>query len=110
MSQDPEEQPIVFCRVTLEEFCAAYNKAVAEGAEPGTTTLRRFYRPDGMKNDLAGVDDDRRASPGRPERPPARDRTGPARRAALVIGRLRAVRGRAGRVLCGQRPETHAPL
>ena len=58
MSQDPEEQPIVFCRVTLEEFCAAYNRAVTEGAEPGTTNLRMFYRPDGLKNDLAGVDDD----------------------------------------------------
>ena len=59
MSQDPEEPSIVVRHVTPEEFCAASNRAVTEGAEPGTTTLRMFYRPDGMKNDLAGVDDDR---------------------------------------------------
>jgi len=58
MSQDPEEQPIVFRQVTPEEFCAVYTRAVAEGADLGTTNLRRFYRPDGMKNDPAGVDDD----------------------------------------------------
>ncbi len=58
MSQDPEEQPIVFRHATPEEFCAAYNRAVAEGAELGTTNLRMFYRPDGLTNDLAGVDDD----------------------------------------------------
>ena len=111
MSQDPEEPPIVFRHATPEEFCAAYNRAVAEGTELGTTTRRRFDRPAGMTNDLAGVG--RRpgsARPGRSAETPARARTGPAGRAALVIGRLRAVRGRAGRVLCGQRPETHAPL
>ena len=58
MSQDPEEPSIVVRHVTPEEFCAASNRAVTEGAEPGTTTLRMFYRPDGLKNDLAGVDDD----------------------------------------------------
>ena len=58
MSQDPEEPSIVFRHVTPEEFCAAYNRAVTAGAEPGTTNLRMFYRPDGLKNDLAGVDDD----------------------------------------------------
>ena len=58
MSQDPEEPPIVFRHATPEEFCAAYNRAVAEGTELGTTTRRRFDRPAGMTNDLAGVDDD----------------------------------------------------
>ena len=58
MSQDPEEPPIVVRHATPEEFCAAYNRAVAEGTELGTTTRRRFDRPAGMTNDLAGVDDD----------------------------------------------------
>ena len=58
MSQDPEEPSIVFRHVTPEEFCAAYNRAVTEGAELGTTTRRRFGRPAGMTHDLAGVDDD----------------------------------------------------
>jgi chromosomal replication initiation ATPase DnaA len=51
MSQDPEEQAIVFRRVTPEEFCAAYNRAVAEGGELGTTDIR-------AQDSLAGVDDD----------------------------------------------------
>ena len=42
MSQDPEEQPIVFRQVTPEEFCAVYTRAVAEGADLGTTNLRRL--------------------------------------------------------------------
>jgi len=51
MSQDSEEPPIVFRHVTPEEFCAAYNRAVAEGGELGTTDIR-------AQDSLAGVDDD----------------------------------------------------
>ena len=51
MSQDPEEQPIVFRHVTPEEFCAAYHRAVAEGGELGTTDIR-------AQDSFAGVDDD----------------------------------------------------
>ena len=33
MSQDPEEQPTVFREATPEDFCTAFNGAVADGAE-----------------------------------------------------------------------------
>jgi hypothetical protein len=58
MSQEPEEDPIVFRDATPEDFCAAYNRAAAEGAELLTTNLGKFFRSLGMKTDLTGLDDD----------------------------------------------------
>jgi hypothetical protein len=45
-------------RFQRPEELAAFNRAVAEGAELWTTNLGRFFKSQGVKNDLAGVDDD----------------------------------------------------
>jgi hypothetical protein len=58
MTQEPEEQPTVFRKTTPEDFCATFNRAVAHGPELWTTNLGKFFRSQGMKNDLAGLDDD----------------------------------------------------
>ena len=91
MSQDPEEQSIVFRQVAPEEFCAAYNRAVAEGGEVGTTDIR-------AQDPLAGVVDDlaersARGTRGSTSTCPASDSDGRrgGRRGAVQIAR--SVRG-----------------